>query len=61
MNLGTPNALPKFKCKNLTIKNSASEKLLGVIIDKKLDFTEHLIQYEKGKPEVPYLNSSPDF
>ena len=40
--LGTPNTLPSFKCKNITIKNSASEKLLGVIIDKKLDFTEHL-------------------
>ena len=24
------------------MKNSASEKLLGVIIDNKLDFTEHL-------------------
>ena len=30
------------KCKNITIKNGASEKLLGVIIDNKLDFTEHL-------------------
>ena len=42
MTLGTPNTLPNFKCKNITIKNSASEKLLGVIIDNKLDFTEHL-------------------
>ena len=42
MTLGTPNALPSFKCKDITIKNSASEKLLGVIIDNKLDFTEHL-------------------
>ena len=42
MTLGTPNTLPKFKCKNITIKNSVSEKLLDVIIDNKLDFTEHL-------------------
>ena len=42
MTLGTPNTLPRFKCKNITIKNSASEKLLGVIMDNKLDFTEHL-------------------
>ena len=41
MTLGTPNTLPNFRCKNITIKNSASEKLLGVIIDNKLDFTEH--------------------
>ena len=42
MTLGTPNTLPNFKCKNITIKNSVSEKLLGVIINNKLDFTEHL-------------------
>ena len=42
MTLGTPNTLPNFKCKNITIKNSASEKHLGVIIDNKLDATEHL-------------------
>ena len=42
MTLGTPNTLPSFKCKNITIKNSASEKLLGFIIDNKLDFTKHL-------------------
>ena len=42
MTLGTPNNLPNFKCKNITTKNSASEKLLRVIIDNKLDFTEHL-------------------
>ena len=39
--LGTPNTLPNFKCNNITIKDSTSEKLLGVIIDDKLDFTEH--------------------
>ena len=42
MTLGTPNTLPSFKCKNITIENSASENLLGSIIDKKLDFTERL-------------------
>ena len=42
MTLGTPNTLPNFKCKNITINNSASEKLLGAIIDNKLDFTENL-------------------
>ena len=40
--LWTPNALHNFKCNNITIKNNASEKLLGVIIDNRLDFTEHL-------------------
>ena len=42
MALGTPNTLPTFKCKNITIKNSVSEELLGVIINNKLYFTEHL-------------------
>ena len=42
LTIGTPNNLTKFKCKNITIKNSTSEKLLGVIINNKLDFTEHL-------------------
>ena len=42
MTLGTPNTLPNFKCKNITIKSSASEKLLGVIIDNELDSTKHL-------------------
>ena len=42
MILGTPNTLPNFKCKKIIVKNSVSEKLLGVIIDNKLDFIEHL-------------------
>ena len=33
MTLETPNTLPNFKCKNIIIKNSVSEKLLGVIIN----------------------------
>ena len=36
------NTLPSFKYKNIAIKNNVSEKHLGVIIDNKLDFTEHL-------------------
>ena len=28
-----------FKCKNITVKNSVSEKLVGVIMDNKPDFT----------------------
>ena len=31
-----------FRCKNITIKNSVSEKLLGVIMDNRPDFMEHL-------------------
>ena len=46
MTLGTPNTLPNFKCKNITTKSSASEKLLGVIMDNKL------LQHVKRKPEV---------
>ena len=42
MTLGTPNTLPNFKCKNIPVKNSASEKLKGVIIDNKPGFMEHL-------------------
>ena len=42
MTLGAPNTLPNFKCKNVTIKDSTSEKFLGAIIDHKLNFTEHL-------------------
>ena len=38
MTLGTPNTFPTFKFKNIVIKNSASEELLGVIIDNELDF-----------------------
>ena len=42
MTLGTPNTLHNFKCKNITAKNIVSEKLLGVIINNKLDFAEQL-------------------
>ena len=42
MTLETPNTLPNYNFKNITIKNSASKKLSGVIIDNKLDFTENL-------------------
>ena len=54
MNLGTPNTLPNLY---ITIKNSASEKLLGVIIAKKLDFMEHLnTVYKKANPKLHALN-----
>ena len=36
----------------MIIKNSASENLLDIIIDNKLDFTMHLDFIWKGKPEV---------
>ena len=42
MTLVTSNTLLRVNCNNITIKNGASEKILGVIIDNKLDFTEHL-------------------
>ena len=42
MTLGTPNTLPNFKYKTITIKNSSYKKPLGAIINNKLDFTEHL-------------------
>ena len=54
MTFVTLNTLPNFKCKNITIKNSASEKLLGVIVDNKLDFTEHLITVYK-KANLNYM------
>ena len=55
--LKTPNTFPNFKCKNITIKNSASEKLLRVIIDNKLDFTEHLnTVYKKANLKLHALN-----
>ena len=57
MTLGTPNTLPNFKGKNIAIKNSASEKLLGIIIDSKLDFTEHLNAVcKKAKLKLLALN-----
>ena len=40
MTLGTPNTLPNFKCNNITVKKSVSEKLSGGIIDKNIDITE---------------------
>ena len=43
MALGTPNNLPAFKYKGITIKNSTSEKCLCVIIDNKPEFMEHLL------------------
>ena len=57
MTLGIPNTLPNFKCKNITIKNSVSNKFLGVIIDNKLDFTEYLNTVrKKAKLKLHALN-----
>lgn len=56
MTLGKPNTFPSFKFNNITIKESVFEKLLGVItdngviIDNKLDFSEHL--NVKGKNQI---------
>ena len=56
MALGKPNTFPSFKFNNITIKESVFEKLLGVItdngviIDNKLDFSEHL--NVKGKNQI---------
>ena len=62
MTLGTPNNLPNFKCKNITTKSSASEKLLRVIIDNKLDFTEHLNTVcKKANLKLHTLNRIPWF
>ena len=58
MTLGTPNTLPNFKFKNITVKNSASEKLLSVIIDIKLVFTEHLnVVCKKANLRLDALNT----
>ena len=58
MTLETPNTLPNFKCKNITIKRSVSEKLLGVIIDNKFDFTEHFNTVcKKANLKLHALNS----
>ena len=47
-----------FKCKNIIIKNSASENLLDVIIDNKLDFTMHLKKlYEKANLKLHVLKA----
>ena len=48
MTLGIKNDLPDFTYNNSIIKNCASEKLLGVIIDNKLDFKEHLTKVCKN-------------
>ena len=42
MLLGAKNISPDFICNGIIIKHSTSEKLLGVIIDNKLEFKEHI-------------------
>ena len=36
------NSLHNFNCNNIEIKNSVSEKLLDVIIDKRFGFTKQV-------------------
>ena len=49
--------MPNYKCKHITIKNSVSKKLLGVIINNRLDYTEHLnIVCKKANLELHALN-----
>ena len=41
---------------NFTIKNSGSQKILGVTIDRNLNFNEHASnQYKKNKNEITAL------
>ena len=54
MTLRTPTILPNFKLKNITIKNSVSEKLLDVIIDNKLTLRKTLIN--GFRESVPVCN-----
>ena len=42
MLLGAKNFSPDFICNGIIIKHSTSEKLLGVIIENKLEFKEHI-------------------
>ena len=62
MTLETPNTLPNFKCKNIEIQNSASKKLLGVIIDNKWNFMEQLNTVcKKANLKLHALNRSSRF
>ena len=61
MTLGAPNTLPNFKCKNITIKDSASEKLVPLLVTN-LTLRNTLIQYVKRQTWSYMLYiESPDF
>ena len=42
MTLGNGNNLCDFSCDDIIIKNSLSEKILGLTIDNNLDFSDHI-------------------
>ena len=42
MTLGSGNNICNFACNNTVIKNSSSEKILGLTIDNSLDFSDHI-------------------
>ena len=42
MTLGNVNNLCDFSCDDIIIKNSLSEKILGLTIDYNLDFNDHI-------------------
>ena len=42
MTLGNGNNLCDFSCDDIIIKNSSSEKMLGLTIDENFDFTNHI-------------------
>ena len=42
MTLGNGNNLCKFSCDDIIIKNSLSEKILGLTINNNLDFSDHI-------------------
>ena len=41
---GPAESLPEFRCKNFPLTPVANTKLLGVFIDYKLNWDEHLLQ-----------------
>ena len=42
MTLGSGNNICNFACNDTVIKNSLSEKILGLTIDNSLDFSDHI-------------------
>ena len=42
MSLGNGSNLCNFTCDDVTIQKSFSEKMLGLILDNNLDFSDHI-------------------
>ena len=42
MTIGNGNNLCDFSCDDIVIKNSLSEKILGLTLDNTLDFSDHI-------------------